>query len=390
VIYKAGSLAMSGQKEEGLGILEDAVANAGATEGRQTGEFLHAQAIIHLYAAELDAVVVVARRMQAAHDAAPMPDFWLAYMRYLFGVVAYERNQPDEAAAAFGQVAAMRHRVNTRLYQDALIGLGLVARMQGDAAGAARHAADARAYAIEARNPTALRVADSFDARLALDREEEWRAAPAPPGADFMSFWLEVPSLTYAEALLRGSSAASEALPFIEQALGRAEAHHNVRQAIPFALVRARALADRGDEQAARLALAEAVDRAAPLGLVRTFVDRGPRLLTLLETLAKERGRGGYLGTLLAAFRVSGRQASSPGEASPAEPWNQLSNRERDVLELLAERLSNKEVAERLHVSPETVKRHTLSIYRKLGVRGRRQAVVQALANGLLVPRALP
>jgi len=381
VIYKAGSLAMSGQKEEGLGILEDAVANAGATEGRQTGEFLHAQAIIHLYAADLDAVALVARRMQAAHAAAPMPDFWLAYIPYLFGVVAYERNRPDEAAAAFGQVAALRHRVNTRLYQDALIGLALVARMQGDAAGVARYAADARAYALEAGNPTALRIADSFDARLALDGEAGWSGALAPPGADFMSFWLEVPSLTHAEALLRGPSAGSEALPFIEQALGRAEAHHNVRQAIAFSLVRALALAEGGRQGEALEALAGIVRRAEPLGLVRTFVDRGPRLMALLEALATAQGRGGYLDILLSAFEGSPPPPAGRSVDRALDPGTELSNREIDVLELLAARLSNKEIADRLHVSTETVKKHTRNIYRKLDVHGRRQAVAKAVAE---------
>ena len=55
-----------------------------------------------------------------------------------------------------------------------------------------------------------------------------------------------------------------------------------------------------------------------------------------------------------------------------------LTNRELAVLELLEERLSNKEIARRLVTSPATVKRHTLSIYCKLGVSSRRDAVAKA------------
>jgi LuxR family maltose regulon positive regulatory protein len=54
------------------------------------------------------------------------------------------------------------------------------------------------------------------------------------------------------------------------------------------------------------------------------------------------------------------------------------------VLVLLAERLSNKEIAERFFVSPDTVKKHTINIYRKLGVNDRRQAVVAARTLGIL------
>ncbi len=61
-----------------------------------------------------------------------------------------------------------------------------------------------------------------------------------------------------------------------------------------------------------------------------------------------------------------------------------LSNRELDVLILLEERLSNKEIARRLVISPSTVKRHTLSIYAKLGVGSRREAVAKARRLGVL------
>jgi ATP/maltotriose-dependent transcriptional regulator MalT len=55
-----------------------------------------------------------------------------------------------------------------------------------------------------------------------------------------------------------------------------------------------------------------------------------------------------------------------------------------EVLELLAQRLTNKEIAEKLFIAPGTVKTHTLSIYAKLQVAGRRQAVEKAIQIGLL------
>ena len=61
-----------------------------------------------------------------------------------------------------------------------------------------------------------------------------------------------------------------------------------------------------------------------------------------------------------------------------------LTNREIDVLILLSQRLSDKEIAERLVLSPVTIKKHEQRIYRKLSVDNRRAAVAQARRLGLI------
>ena len=61
-----------------------------------------------------------------------------------------------------------------------------------------------------------------------------------------------------------------------------------------------------------------------------------------------------------------------------------LTDRELQILELLRERLTNKEIAAQLVISPGTVKGHTIHIYEKLVVGGRRQAVEKAIALGIL------
>ena len=61
-----------------------------------------------------------------------------------------------------------------------------------------------------------------------------------------------------------------------------------------------------------------------------------------------------------------------------------LTNRELEIIDLLAQRMSNKEIAEKLFISPITVKRHTINIYQKLGVNSHREAADRAHALDLL------
>ncbi|MCS6883478.1 MAG: LuxR C-terminal-related transcriptional regulator [Chloroflexaceae bacterium] len=70
----------------------------------------------------------------------------------------------------------------------------------------------------------------------------------------------------------------------------------------------------------------------------------------------------------------------NPGSAQ----YEPLTRRESEILALLALRWSDKEIAEQLIISPKTVRRHTSTIYSKLGVHGRREAVAVARQLGLL------
>jgi LuxR family maltose regulon positive regulatory protein len=385
--YQAGALAITGRKQEALELLERAIEDASATGERGIDILLLTQSVFHWYALELNAVALTARRMLAVHDATPTEPYHLGHAHHMLGLVAYAQNRLPAAAAEFEQVVAMRYEVNTRTYQDALIGLCLVARAAGDAARAASYAAEVRTAALQAGDPVCLALADWFEVRLTLAGSEGPVPVSTPPATpDFMSFWLEMPSVTYAEALLRDPSPAAResALPVIERSLEQADTHHNVFQSIVFSLLRAQALADRGADEEALDVLAATVRRAEPAGIVRPFVDRGPQLARLLDALATRDGRQGFVESLLAACHgISPPRAVDQG-VPPLASATSLSNRELDVLELLTRRLSNKEIADRLHVSPETVKKHTRNLYEKLDVHGRREAVAKGVAERLI------
>jgi LuxR family maltose regulon positive regulatory protein len=390
--YKVGALALMGRRGEAMALLERGIEDASATGERGIELLLLTESVMHWYATELNAVTLAARRMLALHDATPIDRYHLGHAHHMLGLVAYAQNRLADAAAEFEHIVAIRHHVNTRTYQDALIGLCLVARAGGETDRVKSYTADVRTAALQAGDPVSLRIADWFDVRLAMDAGAGPLPVFEPPAADdSMSFWLEVPSVTYAEALLRHPSPAARgsALAVIERSLARADERHNEFQSIVFSLLRAQALADRGEETPALDVLASAVRRAEPSGIVRPLLDRYAQLSRLLEALAARDGRSAFLDSLKGAFE-GGATAAVPPRAASVGPRISLSNRELDILELLTQRLSNKEIAERLQVSPETVKRHTRNLYQKLDVHGRREAVAKGVSERLVKARAWP
>ncbi|HET8646929.1 MAG TPA: LuxR C-terminal-related transcriptional regulator, partial [Vicinamibacteria bacterium] len=135
-----------------------------------------------------------------------------------------------------------------------------------------------------------------------------------------------------------------------------------------------------GNPPAALVALEEALRLAEPEGYVRLFADLGPPMTRLLHEAWTRSVALEYVAALVAA---GGASVSTPagGASTPLEP---LSLREQEVLRLLASGLSNREIAESLFISPETVKKHTGHIYEKLDVGNRLAAVARAQTLGLL------
>lgn len=129
-------------------------------------------------------------------------------------------------------------------------------------------------------------------------------------------------------------------------------------------------------------ALARALKIGAAGGYVRVFVDEGEPLKSILaqaQKTLKDAGLVRYCTQLLAAFEPGAMQ--KPDQQTLIEP---LTGREIEVLQLVADGLSNPEIGARLFLSLGTVKTHVKHIYRKLGVDDRVKAASKGLALGLI------
>ena len=183
--------------------------------------------------------------------------------------------------------------------------------------------------------------------------------------------------------LAQGDPAA--ALVVLEQWRQQVEAKDWKDERLKVMVLQAVALYAHAEEDKARQVLNEALVLAEPGGFIRIFVDEGDQIAELLTRLKAEGGRmQEYIHKLLAAFANPGQALPSALTRSAQPLIEPLSQRELEVLRLIAEGLSNDEISKRLFLALDTVKGHNRKIFDKLQVQRRTEAVARARELGLL------
>lgn len=339
---------------------------------------------MYLLGGELD--LVLQEGQHATLITTPINDTLAAYIAFCSGVAAYERAEYQLAAAQFTVAATRKYRVNATTYMAAIVGLALIALAEGSLEAAQGYVQEAMATAEEVGGPFLRHQALAVAVRSALARGDTSTAARLAGRitADIDlggSIWLEAPRLTRARALIAADEAGALALAeeLIAACLREIEPRHNRLLLVRALATRALLRQAQGRQGEARADLRQAVDLGAPRGFVRSFLDLGPALLPPLRELAAS----GVVAGPLARALVAGPLAPRPIATPPVLP-EMLTPRESQILALLARRWSDKEIAEQLVITPNTVRKHTSTIYDKLGVSSRREAVDVASALGLL------
>ncbi len=177
----------------------------------------------------------------------------------------------------------------------------------------------------------------------------------------------------------------SEALVVLERLFEDAEAKMRMRSVLEVLLLRALALQAQGDHTGAMTTLDRALALAEPEGYIRLFLDEGVPMVTLLRQINAHTRTPAYVAALLEASGepiATDLYRSSSHSGPLIEP---LTLREREVLRLLMDGLSNREIARHLVLSVNTVKKHVYNICSKLGVQSRAQAIVRARSLNLLL-----
>jgi LuxR family maltose regulon positive regulatory protein len=180
---------------------------------------------------------------------------------------------------------------------------------------------------------------------------------------------------------------AAEAVPYLERLLNADEAAGRFGQAIKVRILLAMACRHMGQDSRAIAVLERALEFAEPEGYVRTFIDEGKPMLTLLGQVRLRGTAVSFIGRLLTAFPPPAQveEQSGAGRVNPALAEG-VGERERTILRLIAQGLSNREIAETLVIAPSTVKWYIHSLYSKLNVKSRTQALARAQELRLLDP----
>ena len=413
VLFQALAMQASGQWQTAARLLIENYESAGDRTSVYALRHLQGLCMINYrQAGDLEQVVRTGQKLVQGAERSRL-SLQQSWGHHLVGLAHYQRNELATARQCFTRLLDFRYTGNIGALRDGVQRLALIHEIAGEQAEAWEMVQflgqlDLDQMGHEGDETRALR-ARLWLMRGELESAARWADDFAAPVPDQAWPWHDPPHLIKARILLaRGTAADVQLALEILAALGAvAERRHNIRLLIEILALRALVLGALGRAGDAQDALLAAVDLARPGGFLRAFLDLGAPMKEALSQLAAQKD----LPTLPTVRRILaeyGDQPTGPAHggqeargAVPALPSDStagvirsmqsliepLTPREMEVLMLLRDPLSLKEIAQRLFISYQTAKRHTVNIYGKLDVHKRRAAVAKAEALQLIPPQ---
>jgi LuxR family maltose regulon positive regulatory protein len=346
-----------------------------------------------------------ARRAVARLAMISTSDFDSGYARgwasLMHGMILFNTGQFQDALVAFKRAQANQRELECRAYMDALSGKAICLAMLDDRENLAKAFAELESTSVSFDlEPEKSQVLASARARCALLQADletsmaNFRELPEADGVGCLFFWLSQPVITHIRVnLARGKSKlVSDALNSILALRESTVAQGLLCQDIDLMLLEAVARGQQGERDVPLALLQEALRHAVPNHWSRPFIELGVLLKPVLHygTLSEEQRDFLRMQCMLEEFEEFEESESPEQErVSNRVPYtgitlDKFTNRELDILELLAQRYRNKEIAAQLHISTHTVNYHLKHIYQKLDASGRRMAVSRAIELGIL------
>jgi LuxR family maltose regulon positive regulatory protein len=296
------------------------------------------------------------------------------------GYIYYQWNELETARQYYAQALELRDRTTVQAQAQASYGLARTLQALGEKERARGVSKSAVEWANEVGNTRILAEAGAWYDRLAIlngqtPQNLTW-AASLDKSYSPMIF-IEAAHVSLAAILITQGTPHSlaEAGTLLAGLREFCIQTHNVWHLIEIIALEALLFDALDEHQKALAKLAEAIQHAHAGGYIRVFVDLGTPMQALLAELYQKEVAPRYIDRILRAFPTSTAAITLANQENLLEP---LTNRESEILILLAQRLTNREIAERLVLSTGTVKQHLFNIYQKLNVKNRRQAIAAA------------
>ncbi|HSB00059.1 MAG TPA: LuxR C-terminal-related transcriptional regulator, partial [Anaerolineales bacterium] len=239
--------------------------------------------------------------------------------------------------------------------------------------------------------PLATRKVRVWLAQGRLDEALKWVRQQGLSIDNELDYLREFDHITLARVLLacyqndRADVQIAEVVGLLERLLKAAEEGGRKGSEIEILILQALAYHTQGDLPSALSSLQYALVLAEPEGYMRIFLDEGKSMMLLLREASARKIMPGYTDKLLVAFQAEQREnKDKPDKASTHTLIEPLSQRELDVLRLIAQGLSNQEICGRLFLALDTVKGHNRRIFDKLQVQRRTEAIARARELGLI------
>lgn len=311
-----------------------------------------------------------------------------------YAQLLYEWNRIDEATAqARAAVECCQRWGHTQHLVDSYLALCNSTYAQGRleeanaALAAARLAATASLQSAQEQH-AATNAAYELIETIDLAQLQLWlRQGRLADAAQWLATHATRDSLAHGFAHTRLALAQDEATT-AAQWLAKTKAwlapHLYPRDELTLLLLEAQLHQQQGRPEQALARLQMALDRAAPAGYIRALLDEGPAVVELLYQLVQRTGVTDYIQSVLTAAASQANTPVPPAPAPPATLVEPLSEREWEVLRLMAADFTYAAIGETLIISLNTVRTHTKNIYSKLNVNRRNQAIARARALGLL------
>lgn len=388
---KASGLALTGQVDQAEAYIQARLVNPDSQNLRYRLLLLFGLITTHWLQLDLYQMRVVSTQFLQLSQKYNLPQA-IGFANYFLGCIHYQQNQLDKAKTNFTTFANINTPVGLNFQLNSICCLVLTYLAEGNPNKASTQLDIGNRLLTDRNNRALLPYLEGSQAEIALhqgDLPSAIRWANSYDPYQFSRYrLLYQPQITWIKTKLaqNTSSSLESCAAFVfhfMKLLRESHLHHLILSCLPLNALLSQQL---GKQDLAVAQMKEAVHLAKKAGSVRFIADVGLSIKPLLEDLQQKGIAPFFIDDILLALPSTSttNHNTTVHMKKRADLPIQLTNREMQILELLAKRFTNKEIAEELFISPGTVSQHNNRIYKKLDVSSRQDAVVKAKQLNLL------